>query len=153
MIDQTFTYSEDRKAVWRRIPPGVYWTYVRDNPNLFPPGFLEQIMGGSINSGGGKVGFWRRLSWDKPAPTLPTQPQHLATGLCHPEEERPLSVPEYAVIQDFPSSYAFCGRKDSQYRQIGNAVPVRLATALGETLLAFDRHEASEILSAELLAA
>jgi DNA (cytosine-5)-methyltransferase 1 len=153
MVDQTFTYSEDRQAVWRRIPPGVHWTYVRDNPDLFPPGFLEQIMGGSIDSGGGKVGFWRRLSWDRPAPTLPTQPQHLATGLCHPEEERPLSVPEYAAIQDFPSSYKFCGRKGSRYRQIGNAVPVRLATALGETLLAFDRQKASEDLPTTALLA
>jgi DNA (cytosine-5)-methyltransferase 1 len=151
--DETVTYSEERKAVWRRMPPGVYWTYVRDNPELFPPRFLEQIMGGAINSGGGKVGFWRRLSWDRPSPTLPTQPQHLATGLCHPEEERPLSVPEYAAIQDFPPGYAFCGRKDSQYRQIGNAVPVRLAQALGETLLAFDREKIGKSPSTAMLRA
>jgi DNA (cytosine-5)-methyltransferase 1 len=151
--DESFTYSSDRAAVWRRIPPGEYWTYVRDNPHLFPPDFLVQIMGGAINSGGGKMGFWRRLTWDRPAPTLPTQPQHLATGLCHPEEERPLSVPEYAAIQDFPSSYHFFGRKDSQYRQIGNAVPVRLSRALGETLLAFARDRATEPVGAILRAA
>jgi DNA (cytosine-5)-methyltransferase 1 len=108
-------------------------------------------MGGAIHSGGGKVGFWRRLSWDRPSPTLPTQPQHLATGLCHPDHDRPLSVPEYAAIQDFPADYSFCGRKDSQYCQIGNAVPVRLGRALGEALLAFDRNKVCEPRSEILL--
>jgi DNA (cytosine-5)-methyltransferase 1 len=142
--DEVFTYSAERKAVWRQIPPGECWTYVRDNSELFPNGFLERIMGGALKSGGGKVGYWRRLSWDRPSPTLPTQPQHLATGLCHPEYERPLSVPEYAAIQDFPASYVFHGSKDSRYRQIGNAVPVSLAAALGELLLAYVRDEAPE---------
>lgn len=134
-IDDVFTYSEERKAVWCRIPPGQYWTYIRDNPELFPEG-LEALMGGAYSSGGGKVGFWRRLSWDLPAPTLPTQPQHFATGLCHPDQERPLSVPEYAALQDFSDDYVFLGNKASKYKQIGNAIPVRLGTAIGSLLLA-----------------
>jgi DNA (cytosine-5)-methyltransferase 1 len=133
--DETFTYSDDRRRVWRRIPPGCYWTFIRDNPAKFPEG-LEALLKGAFSSGGGKVGYWRRLSWDKPAPTLPTQPQHLATGLCHPEVERPLSVPEYAALQDFPADYKFAGAKSSRYSQIGNAVPVRLGKALGSLLLA-----------------
>lgn len=134
--DRVFTYSAARKAIWSRIPAGKNWTYVRDNPDLFPDGFLEKIMGGALQSGGGKMGYWRRLSWDRPAPTLPTQPQHLATGLCHPEHNRPLSVDEYASLQDFPAEYTFLGNKQSLYKQIGNAVPVNLGRALGETLLA-----------------
>lgn len=133
-IDKTFTYSEERMDVWRRIPTGNYWTYIRDNPSKFPEG-LERLLKGAFKSGGGKVGYWRRLAWDRPSPTLPTQPQHLATGLCHPEVERPLSVPEYAAIQDFPPSYAFAGNKASQYKQIGNAVPARLGRAIGNLLL------------------
>ncbi len=132
--EDVLTYSPERVAVWRRIPPGAYWTYIRDNPQLFPEG-LEALLKGALTSGGGKVGFWRRLSWDRPAPTLPTQPQHLATGLCHPDFERPLSVLEYAAIQDFPASYRFCGTKSSRYEQIGNAVPVRLGRAIGNLLL------------------
>ncbi|UTL83623.1 DNA cytosine methyltransferase [Pseudomonas putida] len=133
-IDQTFSYSDERREIWKRIPPGKYWTYIRDNPDMFPEG-LENFLKGAFKSGGGKVGYWRRLAWDKQAPTLPTQPQHLATGLCHPEVERPLSVPEYAALQDFPASYKFAGNKASQYKQIGNAVPARLGRAVGNLLL------------------
>ncbi len=133
--EETYTYSEERKKVWKRIPPGCYWTYIRDNPKEFPEG-LETLLKGAYASGGGRVGFWRRLSWDKPAPTLPTQPQHMATGLCHPEVERPLSILEYAALQDFPKDYKFAGTKQSKYLQIGNAVPVRLGRALGNLLIA-----------------
>ncbi len=134
-LKDAFTFSPERRRVWKRIPAGKYWTFIRDNPSLFPEG-LETLLKGAFSSGGGKVGFWRRLSWDKPAPTLPTQPQHMATGLCHPEVERPLSVAEYAALQDFPEDYMFAGNKASRYCQIGNAVPVRLGEAIGNLLVA-----------------
>jgi DNA (cytosine-5)-methyltransferase 1 len=132
----TYTYSKERAGVFARIPAGSNWTYVRSNPRLFPKGHLEKIMGKGLQSGGGKEGYWRRLSWDRPAPTLTAQPQQLATSLCHPEADRPLSIPEYAALQDFPPNYLFEGSKSSRYRQIGNAVPVRLAEAIGKSLLA-----------------
>lgn len=134
--ENSYTYSPERAAIFRRIPPGENWKYVRDNPSKFPQTFLKQIMGSAINSGGGKEGFWRRLSWNGPVPTLTAQPQQLASSLCHPEFERPLSIPEYAALQDFPSSYQFVGSKSSRYRQIGNAVPVRMARAVASSLLA-----------------
>jgi DNA (cytosine-5)-methyltransferase 1 len=134
-LGNTYTYSSARAAVFAEIPAGKNWTYVRDNPKLFPRGYLARIMGKGLNSGGGKEGYWRRLSWDRPAPTLTAQPQQLATSLCHPEEDRPLSIPEYAALQDFPPEYEFIGSKSSRYRQIGNAVPVRLAEALGHAIL------------------
>ncbi|MDA7430187.1 DNA cytosine methyltransferase [Primorskyibacter aestuariivivens] len=136
--EETFGYSDARTAIWKRIPPGNYWTYIRDNPDLFPEG-LETLLGGAFKSGGGKVGYWRRLSWDRPAPTLPTQPQHLSTGLCHPAQERPLSVTEYSALQDFPANYRFSGNKAKKYEQIGNAVPVRLGEAIGRSLLAISQ--------------
>jgi DNA (cytosine-5)-methyltransferase 1 len=134
--DDCYTYSPERAAIFRRIPPGENWKYVRENPKEFPRGFLEKIMGSAINSGGGKEGFWRRLSWDEPVPTLTAQPQQLASSLCHPEYERPLSIPEYAALQDFPEDYRFVGAKSSRYRQIGNAVPIRMASAVAGSLLA-----------------
>ncbi len=134
--DDTYSYSTDRAAIFRRIPPGKNWKYVRDNPKKFPKGFLETIMGSAISSGGGKEGFWRRLSWDAPVPTLTAQPQQLASSLCHPEFERPLSIPEYMALQDFPDSHKLAGSKSSRYRQIGNAVPCRMAEAVGRALLA-----------------
>lgn len=134
--EDSYTYSPERAAIFRKIPPGENWKFVRDNPDRYPPGFLSAIMGGAASSGGGKEGFWRRLSWDEPVPTLTAQPQQLASSLCHPEFERPLSIPEYAALQDFPPSHQFVGSKSSRYRQIGNAVPVRMAEAVGRTLLA-----------------
>ena len=140
--EESFTYSDDRKAVWKRIPPGAYWTYIRDNPALFPEG-LPALLGGAYEAGGGKVGFWRRLGWDRPAPTLPTQPQHFATGLCHPTQERPLSLLEYAALQEFPPNYSFAGNKSSKYAQIGNAVPVSLGRAVGDLLLTVAGHKST----------
>jgi DNA (cytosine-5)-methyltransferase 1 len=132
----SYTYSPERAAVFRDVPAGANWTFVRDNPHLFAEGHLASIMGRGLHSGGGKEGFWRRLSWDKPAPTLTAQPQQLATSLCHPDRERPLSIPEYAALQDFPPDYEISGSKSQRYRQIGNAVPVRLAEAVGRAILA-----------------
>src|SRR5690606_6900747 len=51
---------------------------------------------------------------------------HASTSLCHPEEVRVLSVREYARIQEFPDDWVFCGKVAEKYKQIGNAVPVRL---------------------------
>jgi hypothetical protein len=65
-------YSPSRARVFESVPPGHNWRYIRDNPELFPEGFLEQAMGGALNSSGGRVGFWRRLSWHEPSPTLTT---------------------------------------------------------------------------------
>lgn len=133
--EDCYTYSAERAAIFRRIPAGRNWKYVRDNPARFPKSYLNLIMGNAISSGGGKEGFWRRLSWDQPAPTLTAQPQQLASSLCHPDHERPLSIPEYAALQDFPESYRFVGSKSSRYRQIGNAVPVRMARAVAASIL------------------
>ena len=75
---------------------------------------------------GGRSGWWRRLSWDFPCPTLITMPNHASTSLCHPSEVRVLSVKEYAKIQEFPNGWIFCGTTQQKYTQIGNAVPVKL---------------------------
>lgn len=134
--EDTYSYSPERAAVFKRLKPGQNWKWIRDNPNLFPKGYLEKVMGGAMFSGGGKEGFWRRLAWDMPTPTLTAQPQQLASSLCHPEQERPLSIPEYSAIQDFPPDYVFVGSKSSRYRQIGNAVPLRMAESVGRAILA-----------------
>ncbi len=84
---------------------------------------------------GGKVGFYRRLAWDEPCPTLVSLPNMPATDLCHPEELRPLSVQEYKRIQGFPDHWEVCGNIESQYRQLGNAVPVLFGAAVGRAIL------------------
>jgi DNA (cytosine-5)-methyltransferase 1 len=92
-------------------------------------------MGGAFESGGGKVGFYRRLSYSEPSPTLVTSPNQNATLLCHPRETRPLSITEYARIQQFPESWKFQGKPTDCYRQIGNAVPIPLGRAIGQMLI------------------
>ncbi|GIW29596.1 MAG: cytosine-specific methyltransferase [Meiothermus sp.] len=127
-------YPESRLRFLRLIPEGGNW---RD----LPPELWPEAMGGAFTSGGGKVGFYRRLAWDKPAPTVTTSPAQKATDMCHPSELRPISVREAARLQGFPDEWLFCGSMADRYRQIGNAVPVGLGKAIGESIVATMRGE------------
>ena len=92
-------------------------------------------MGKSFELGGGKTGMARRLSMDEPSLTLTCAPAQKQTERCHPIETRPLTVREYARIQTFPDNWQFEGSLTEQYKQIGNAVPVNLAYAIGRSLI------------------
>lgn len=81
------------------------------------------------------MGVARRLSWDEPSLTLTCAPAQKQTERCHFIETRSLTVREYARIQTFPDSWEFRGSLTSQYKQIGNAVPVNLGQALGISLV------------------
>ncbi len=100
-----------------------------------PPDLAEQAMGKAYHLSGGKTGFLRRLRSDEPSPTLVTSPTMPATLLCHPTQLRPLSVEEYARIQQFPDTWQFRGRIETIYKQIGNAVPVGLGYAVGRQVM------------------
>ena len=128
---ETMLYSRDRAAILSQIPPGENWRYIRDNCDN---DYLRKVMGGAYSSSGGRVGFWRRLEFDAACPTLPASPIQKATCLCHPTATRPLSVREYARLQQFPDDYVFKGSISAKYTQIGNAVPVGLATAVGASV-------------------
>ena len=123
------TFSEARLRYLQMVPEGGNW---RD----LPAEVVEQAMGGAYTSGGGKVGFFRRLSYAQPSPTVVTSPVQKATMMCHPTKDRPLSVAEYARIQQFPDQWIFAGSTAAKYKQIGNAVPVGLARAIGAMLAA-----------------
>lgn len=112
------------------VPPGGCW---RDLPEHLWQDALGGAFGGPEK--GGRRGFLRRLSWDRPAPTLTDRPNHRSGTLCHPEEDRPLSVREYARIQGFPDDWEFCGGLATRYRLIGQATPVGLARAVGEAIV------------------
>ena len=128
-------YSQARREVLERVPEGRNWRYLRDE---YGEDYLRAVMGGAYNSSGGKVGFWRRLSFDRPSPTLPASPVQKATSLCHPEDTRPLNVREYARVQQFPDEYLLVGPTTSKYVQVGNAVPVGLARAIGTAMVQLD---------------
>jgi DNA (cytosine-5)-methyltransferase 1 len=117
-------YSSEKCKLFKKIPPGGCWI------NL-PVKEQKAYMGSSFYSGGGKRGILRRLSMNEPSLTLLCTPSQKQTERCHPTEERPLTIREYARIQTFPDTYSFYGNIASQYRQIGNAVPIQLAKRIG----------------------
>jgi len=127
-------FPEKRLKYYRMLTSGQNWK------NL-PIEMQKEAMGKSFYLGGGKTGFLRRLDWNKPSPTLVTSPNMPATDLAHPEEDRPLSVAEYARIQQFPDDWIFCGGLKDQYKQIGNAVPVGLSKAIAKHIIKYDRGE------------
>lgn len=127
--------TPERKKYLQMVPEGGNW---RDLPKEIIP----EAMGGAYESGGGKVGFYRRLTYSQPAPTITTSPAQKATMLCHPRKDRPLSVKEYARIQQFPKDWVFIGTTAAKYKQIGNAVPVGLAKAIGEAVISVADHTA-----------
>jgi len=122
-------YTENKRKIMQHIPEGGYW---RD----LPQELQKSYMGGSFHLPGGKTGMARRLAWDEPSLTLTCNPAQKQTERCHPEQTRPLTVREYARIQSFPDEWAFTGSMASQYRQIGNAVPVNMGFHIGKTLIA-----------------
>lgn len=122
-------YPKRKREVMELVPAGGYW---RD----LPIEIQKAYMGGSFHLGGGKTGMARRLSWDEPSLTLTCAPAQKQTERCHPVETRPLSVREYARIQTFPDDWQFQGSTSSQYKQIGNAVPVNLGYHVGRCLIA-----------------
>lgn len=122
------TYPAKKARVMAMIPEGGDW---RD----LPVEEQKDYMGGSFYLGGGKTGMARRLSMDEPSLTLTCAPAQKQTERCHPTETRPLTVREYARIQTFPDYWQFEGNLADQYKQIGNAVPVNLAFAIGRSLI------------------
>ncbi len=78
------------------------------------------------------TGPYGRIQLEGPAPTMTTRCTTVSCGrFIHPSEDRGISLREAALLQTFPPDYSFCGFHESMERQIGNAVPVRLAHALG----------------------
>jgi DNA (cytosine-5)-methyltransferase 1 len=121
-------YPARKAEIMKLIPPGGYWR------NL-PLDLQKEYMRASFYMGGGKTGMARRLAWDEPSLTLTCAPAQKQTERCHPSETRPLNIREYARIQTFPDAWEFCGKMTSQYKQIGNAVPVNLGYYLGKCIL------------------
>jgi DNA (cytosine-5)-methyltransferase 1 len=125
-------------------PPswGKYMKYIPEGGNWrnLPSKLQKRALGGAYGDTwkdrkGGRTGFYRRLRWSEPAPTLLTSPVYKCSALAHPAENRPLSVREYAMIQGFPKSWVFLGGTPTKYRLIGQAVPIALGKAISHQIL------------------
>ncbi|MFY7788332.1 MAG: DNA cytosine methyltransferase, partial [Thermoflexibacteraceae bacterium] len=150
-LQEAFNGLDDTQHQFVEIPARIrkYLEYLKEGENWrnLPLELQKEAMGNSFGLDGGKTGFFRRLSFDEPSPTLLTSPIMNATLLAHPTQMRPLSIQEYARIQQFPDNWIFKGKLLDIYKQIGNAVPVGLGYIAGKTLIDF--HEGNYDLKQE----
>ena len=75
--------------------------------------------------------IYLRLAYNQPSGTVVNVRKSM---WIHPELNRAISIREAARLQTFPDSFIFCGSKDKQYQQVGNAVPPIMAKAIAENL-------------------
>ena len=120
-------YSPYKKSLFELVPPGGYW---RDLPEELAKSYMKSCW----EMEGGRTGILRRMSLNEPSLAVLTSPTQKQTERCHPLEARPFTVRENARIQSFPDEWQFCGSMYSQYRQVGNAVPVNLAFAVADEI-------------------
>jgi len=120
-------FSPRKKRYLDLVPPGGNWRHLPDD-------VARESMGRAFHATGGRSGWWRRLSWDAPCPTVTTMPNHASTAMCHPDETRALTIGECARIQGFPDGWVFTGTAAQRMRQVGNAVPVRLGEVAGAVI-------------------
>lgn len=84
---------------------------------------------------------YARMVWDEPSPTITTMAYNFGTGrFGHPEQNRALTLREAANLQSFPPDYEFVAPEEPVQlaplgRLIGNAVPPRLAEAIGVSIV------------------
>lgn len=130
-----YRFCPSKERYLKLVPEGGNWRQL-------PDGLKSDAMGRAFHSWGGRSGFFRRLSRNRPSPALTTRPDGKATMLCHPTQLRPLTVGEYARIQQFPDDWSFEGTVRKKYEQVGNAVPVGLGAAIGRELIAAGDREA-----------
>lgn len=77
-----------------------------------------------------------RLYWDRPSITITHYARNPASGrYTHPEQDRGLTAREAALLQSFPNGFEFTGKADDIYRQIGEAVPPMLSSAIASHVL------------------
>jgi len=112
-------------GTWRDFPPELVtgrWHVAKDGS-----GFFDDVYG--------------RMEWDRPAPTLTTNFNRFSCGrFGHPEQDRAISLREGALLQSFPETYQFeppdrLLPSSRIARMIGNAIPPRLSTAVGDAFL------------------
>ncbi len=126
--DKCAHYSDRKREVMSLVPPGGCWSDI-------DPTVAKSFMKACWYMHGPKTGILRRFRLDEPCFAVMTNPSGMYTERCHPLEIRPFSYRENARFQTFPDDWEFVGSLSSKYRQVGNAVPVSLAKAIGQQLI------------------
>lgn len=84
----------------------------------------------------GHTDVYGRMRWDSVASGLTTKCLSYSNGrFGHPDQDRAISVREAALIQSFPPDFRFKGPLSARGRQVGNAVPPKMAEAIGRALI------------------
>lgn len=106
---------------YKCVPPGGNrFDLMRKRPDIAPDCWL--------NKPTGSTDVFGRLEWGKPSLTIRTEFFKPEKGrYLHPKAHRPITHREAARLQTFPDSFVFCGTKTEVAKQIGNAVPPKLA--------------------------
>jgi DNA (cytosine-5)-methyltransferase 1 len=114
---------------YRCVPEGGNrFDLMAKRPDITPRCWLEKLTGSTDVFG--------RMWWDKPAPTIRTEFFKPEKGrYLHPVAHRPITIREAARLQTFPDDFAFAGSNVQAAKQIGNAVPVKLARCLAEHIM------------------
>jgi len=120
--------SEKNQARLKWLKPG-------EGRNSLPEHLLAQCH--KVSSA--KIGHpnvYGRMAWNDVAPTITARFDSFTRGLFgHPEQIRSISLREGALLQTFPMDFEFIGTKVCIAKQIGNAVPVNLAYAIGRQII------------------
>lgn len=120
--------TELSRQRYRHVPPGGNrFDLQRNAPELTPKCWIRKTSGGTDLFG--------RLWWDRPSVTIRTEFFKPEKGrYLHPIENRPITHREAARLMGFPDDFRFVGSKTEIAKQIGNAVPIALAEAIGRTV-------------------
>lgn len=116
--------TEKSLARYRSVPPGGNRFDLMKNARHITPGcWIRKTSGGTDLFG--------RLWWDRPSVTIRTEFFKPEKGrYLHPEKHRPITHREAARLMGFPDTFKFRGSKTEIAKQIGNAVPPHLASAI-----------------------
>lgn len=107
---------------------GNRFDLMRKRPDITPQCWLDKRTGSTDVFG--------RMSWNQPAPTIRTEFFKPEKGrYLHPKAHRPITIREAARLQTFSDNFVFIGSNVQVAKQIGNAVPVKLAHAIATHLI------------------
>ncbi|KAJ7944080.1 Cytosine-specific methyltransferase [Quillaja saponaria] len=115
--------NSENKAEW---DPSVERLLVASGKPLIPDYAIKFVKGKSTKPFG-------RLWWDEIVATVVTRAEPHNQAIIHPSQDRVLTIRENARLQGFPDCYQLCGPVKERYMQVGNAVAVPVALALGYT--------------------